>query len=109
MSTVTPDAPEQLVPRAAERSWLRRFPNTYLRPAVVLTLILTILTGFIYPGIVTGIAQVIFPYQSHGSLIKNSSGQIIGSELIGQYWSSPQYFHGRPLGDPQSEWHAHTV
>ncbi|MBA2394121.1 MAG: potassium-transporting ATPase subunit KdpC [Ktedonobacteraceae bacterium] len=70
--------------------------NKYLRPAVVLTLILTIVTGFLYPGIITGISQLIFPYQANGSLIKDSSGNVIGSELIGQYWTQPQYFHGRP-------------
>jgi potassium-transporting ATPase KdpC subunit len=96
MSTITPDAPEQSPQKTSERSWLRTFPSKYLRPAVVLTLILTIVTGFLYPGIITGIAQVVFPYQANGSLIKNSSGQVIGSELIGQYWTAPQYFHGRP-------------
>lgn len=70
--------------------------NRYIRPAVVLTLLLTILLGFLYPGVITGIAQLIFPYQANGSLIHTSNGQVIGSELIGQYWTSPQYFHGRP-------------
>lgn len=68
----------------------------HLRPAIVLTLLLTILTGLIYPGLVTGLAQLIFPSQANGSLVKASNGQVIGSELIGQYWTSPQYFHGRP-------------
>ncbi|MBA2284460.1 MAG: potassium-transporting ATPase subunit KdpC [Ktedonobacteraceae bacterium] len=68
----------------------------YLRPAVVLTLLLTIVTCFLYPGIVTGLAQLIFPYQANGSLLKASNGQVIGSDLIGQYWSKPAYFHGRP-------------
>lgn len=96
MSTITPDAPAQVPQKTVERSWLQTFPNRYLRPAVVLTLILTIVTGFLYPGIITGIAQIVFPYQANGSLIKNASGQVIGSELIGQYWTAPQYFHGRP-------------
>lgn len=96
MSTITPDAPEQASQQPPKRSWLQTFPNRYLRPAIVLTLILTIVTGFLYPGIITGIAQIVFPYQANGSLIKNSSGQVIGSELIGQYWTAPQYFHGRP-------------
>ncbi len=68
----------------------------YLRPAIVLTLLLTVLTGLIYPGVVTGLAQLLFPNQANGSLIKASNGQVIGSELIGQYWTSPRYFHGRP-------------
>ena len=92
MSTITPDAPE----KTQERRPVQNFLGKYVRPAVVLTLILTIVTGFIYPGIITGIAQLIFPYQANGSLIKNSNGQVIGSELIGQYWTLPQYFHGRP-------------
>ncbi|MEO8970511.1 MAG: potassium-transporting ATPase subunit KdpC [Ktedonobacteraceae bacterium] len=70
--------------------------NRYIRPAVVLTLLLTILLGFLYPGVITGIAQLIFPYQANGSLVRASNGQVIGSELIGQYWTLPQYFHGRP-------------
>lgn len=93
MSTITPDAPN--APTAKSQP-VQNLWNKYIRPAVVLTIILTIVTGFIYPGIVTGIAQLIFPYQANGSLIKNSSGQVIGSELIGQYWTLPQYFHGRP-------------
>ncbi|HLJ34655.1 MAG TPA: potassium-transporting ATPase subunit KdpC [Ktedonobacteraceae bacterium] len=68
----------------------------YIRPAIVLTLLLTILTGLIYPGVVTALAQLIFPNQANGSLVHASNGQVIGSELIGQYWTSPQYFHGRP-------------
>jgi K+-transporting ATPase ATPase C chain len=67
----------------------------HLIPAVVITLIFTIVTGLIYPGIVTGIAQLIFPYQANSSL-RTSNGQVIGSNLIGQYWQSPRYFHGRP-------------
>jgi|SRR5579872_1234651 len=68
----------------------------YIRPAIVLTLLLTVLTGLIYPGVVTALAQLIFPNQANGSLVHASNGQVIGSELIGQYWTSPQYFHGRP-------------
>ena len=68
----------------------------YIRPAVVLTVLLTIVTGFLYPGVVTALAQLLFNHQANGSLITNSKGQVIGSELIGQYWTLPQYFHGRP-------------
>jgi K+-transporting ATPase ATPase C chain len=66
-----------------------------IRPAIVICLLLTIITGFIYPGIVTAVAQVLFPYQANGS-IHTVDGQQIGSDLIGQYWTSPRYFHGRP-------------
>jgi potassium-transporting ATPase KdpC subunit len=75
---------------------MKTFLTKYLRPAVVLTLILTIVTGFLYPGLITGIAQLIFPYQANGSLVKASNGTVIGSDLIGQYWTRPGYFHGRP-------------
>jgi potassium-transporting ATPase KdpC subunit len=75
---------------------MKTFLTKYLRPAVMLTLLLTILLGFLYPGVVTGLAQLFFPYQANGSLIRASNGQVIGSELIGQYWTLPQYFHGRP-------------
>jgi K+-transporting ATPase ATPase C chain len=74
---------------------MKTFWQKYLRPALVLTVLLTILTGFIYPGIVTGLAQLIFPSQANGSLVY-SNGKLVGSELIGQYWTQPQYFHGRP-------------
>jgi len=67
-----------------------------IRPAIVLTLLLTIVTGFLYPGIVTGLSQLIFPYQANGSIITTSDGKQIGSDLIGQYWTSARYFHGRP-------------
>src|SRR5258708_3344506 len=75
---------------------MKTFVTKYLRPAVVLTLILTIVTGFLYPGIVTGLAQLIFHNKANGSLVYSSNGTVIGSELIGQYWSKPEYFHGRP-------------
>jgi K+-transporting ATPase ATPase C chain len=96
MSTITPDAPGLTPERTPERRPVQTFLSKYLRPAVVLTLILTVVTGFLYPGIITGISQLIFPYQANGSLIKDSSGKVIGSELIGQYWTQAQYFHGRP-------------
>ncbi|TMD52839.1 MAG: potassium-transporting ATPase subunit KdpC [Chloroflexi bacterium] len=74
---------------------MKTFLTKYLRPAVMLTVILTIVTGFLYPGLITGLAQVFFHNQANGSLIY-SNGQPIGSELIGQYWTDPKYFHGRP-------------
>ena len=75
---------------------MKTFLTKYLRPAVVLTLILTIVTGFLYPGVVTGLAQLFFHSQANGSLVYASNGQVIGSKLIGQCWTSPKYFHGRP-------------
>jgi K+-transporting ATPase ATPase C chain len=67
-----------------------------LRPAITSLVVLTFLTGLIYPLLVTGIAQVIFPSQANGSLILGADGKPIGSSLIGQEFSDPKYFWGRP-------------
>jgi K+-transporting ATPase ATPase C chain len=65
------------------------------RPAVVIFAALTLVTGLIYPLAMTGAAQVVFPYQSQGSLIEQG-GKTIGSALIGQAFTESRYFHGRP-------------
>ena len=61
-----------------------------------MTIATTIIFGVLYPLVVTGLAQVLFPAQANGSLIKNDSGEVIGSKLIGQSFTSAAYFHGRP-------------
>lgn len=66
-----------------------------LAPAVRMTVLLTILTGLVYPGVVTGLCEVFFKHQADGSLIVRD-GQIIGSALIGQNFTKPEYFHPRP-------------
>lgn len=66
-----------------------------LRPAILMTLVLCAVTGFVYPGIVTGLAQLLFPRQANGSLV-TVNGRVVGSELIGQPFTRPQYFHPRP-------------
>jgi K+-transporting ATPase ATPase C chain len=65
-----------------------------LRPSVMILVVLSVLTGLIYPAALTGIAQLIFPAQANGSLIVQD-GQVIGSELIGQPFADPKYFWGR--------------
>ena len=66
-----------------------------IRPALTMLLILTVLTGLVYPLSVTGLAQVFFPEQANGSLIVHN-GQVVGSKLIGQYFDKPEYFWSRP-------------
>ena len=67
-----------------------------LLTAILMTMFTTVLLGLIYPLVVTGLAQVIFPAQANGSLIKRADGTVIGSSLIGQSFSSPGYFRSRP-------------
>lgn len=67
----------------------------HLRPALVLLLLFTALTGFVYPLAMTGIAKQVFAHQANGSLVEKD-GKVIGSELIGQNFTAEKYFHGRP-------------
>ena len=66
-----------------------------IMPAVVSLIFFTVLTGLLYPAVITGIAQAIFPRQANGSLITDADGNVIGTELIGQQFSDPAYFWGR--------------
>jgi K+-transporting ATPase ATPase C chain len=66
-----------------------------LRPAILLTFVFIVVTGLIYPGVVTGVARLVFPNQAGGSLV-TVNGQVRGSKLIGQQFTQPWYFHPRP-------------
>lgn len=78
----------------------------YLKPAVIMLLLMTLLTGVAYPVLVTVLAQVLFDHQANGSLISNQRGQLFGSELIGQRFSQPQYFWSRPSATQPYEYNA---
>lgn len=69
--------------------------RNHIRPTLTMLLLLTVLTGLVYPLTVTGLAQLFFPEQANGSLIMRE-GKVIGSKLIGQYFDKPEYFWSRP-------------
>jgi K+-transporting ATPase ATPase C chain len=68
----------------------------HIKPAFLMLLVWTVLTGAVYPLLVTGLSQILFPGQANGSLIKSGNGEVLGSERIGQNFSQPNYFWGRP-------------
>jgi K+-transporting ATPase ATPase C chain len=91
-----PAAPTRLQTASARLApQMRSLLETSLQ-AVRILLILTVLSGVIFPLLLFVIGQAVFPTQANGSLIKNSQGQIVGSSLIGQQFTNPAYFHGRP-------------
>jgi K+-transporting ATPase ATPase C chain len=76
-----------------------------IRPALVLLFSLSVMTGVLYPALITGIAQSIFPFQANGSLLE-SGGKVVGSRLIGQNFSGSQYFWGRPSATAPTPYNA---
>jgi potassium-transporting ATPase KdpC subunit len=66
------------------------------RPAILMVVVFTVITGLLYPLAVTGVAQVAFPGASDGSLVRDANGNVLGSSIIGQQFSDPKYFWGRP-------------
>ncbi|MEA2605587.1 MAG: potassium-transporting ATPase KdpC subunit [Chloroflexota bacterium] len=75
---------------------MRTFLLHQLRPAILVLVLLTIVTGVAYPAGVTAVAQAVFPNQANGSLVSTVDGRVIGSSLIGQAFSDPKYLWGRP-------------
>ncbi len=78
----------------------------HLKPALILFLALSVLTGVVYPLVVTVLAQAIFPEKAEGSLLTDGKGKIMGSELIGQQFSEPRYFWGRPSATSPNAYNA---
>ena len=70
--------------------------KTLVRPAIMLFVLLSAITGLLYPLLVTGLAKLAFPHQASGSLLRDGQGQVVGSALIGQNFTDPRYFWGRP-------------
>jgi K+-transporting ATPase ATPase C chain len=70
--------------------------TTSLRPAIVMTILFAILLGIVYPLAMTGIGQTLFPSQANGSLVRGGDGQVIGSTVVGQAFTSDRYFQTRP-------------
>ncbi|MGR8978679.1 MAG: potassium-transporting ATPase subunit KdpC [Gammaproteobacteria bacterium] len=77
----------------------------HFKTGLILFILMAVLTGGIYPMTVTGLAQWLFPEQANGSLIKNNQGKIVGSSLIGQAFTDPRYFWGRPSATQPYPYH----
>ena len=93
--------------RPAEEAAPRRSPwREVLAPAVRVTVVTLVLTGLVYPLVVTGVAKVLFPWRSGGSLVSDESGRVVGSELIAQPFTGAAYFQPRPSAAGEKGWDA---
>ncbi len=101
-NTATESASAPGLPLAPAPRGRRQLILDYARPAIALTLVLTLIVGIAYPLVITGLAQALFNHQANGSLV-TKNGQVIGSTLIGQEWTNPKYFHGRPSATLSSD------
>jgi K+-transporting ATPase ATPase C chain len=84
------------VNRMAIQNAKSQIQNPVWRPAIMLTLWFIVAMGLVFPAVIWGISLAVFPHQANGSLIKDANGNVIGSELIGQNFAKPEYFHPRP-------------
>lgn len=80
-----------------------------LRPAILMFLVMTLLLGIAYPLAMTGLAQLLFPHQANGSLLYDKDGKVVGSELIGQSFTSEKYFHGRPSATSGTDTNGNSI
>lgn len=94
-----PPRPESVQPAPRGASWWDE-----ILPALRVALVTLVLTGLAYPLLVTGLARLLFPHRSSGSLVADAGGRVIGSELIAQPFTSPAYFHPRPSAAGDAGW-----